>query len=187
MYKIIFAVVLGITWTHGAVAQDQSSVRWKGWCEYRALAGEKFPPARLNLPEWACNAAFEAKLHKQYDIYSRINPFFINADFNGDGLLDIAIWVTEKKSKKLGIVVLHNGNKLPFVMGAGKVWEERGDDFKYLDMWSTIPKGEVFDSGYEANRRVQLQGDALILTKSDSASFAIYWDGTKYVSYQLSD
>jgi hypothetical protein len=34
----------------------------------------------MNLPPWACKAAFEAKLDTRYSIYSRINPFFLSGD-----------------------------------------------------------------------------------------------------------
>jgi len=34
---------------------------------------------------------------------------------------------------------------------------------------------------------VELKADALVLRKSESASFAVYWNGTEYKSYQLSD
>jgi hypothetical protein len=166
---------------------EEQPTRWRGWCEYQALQGERFPPARLNLPEWACNAAFEAKLHSRYAVYSRINPFFLTADFDGDGKLDIAIWVMDRRSKKVGIAILRRDSKEPVVLGAGKAWEERGENFVALDMWSVIPKGEVLESNYEDNKKTQLTGDALMLMKSDSAAFAVYWDGSKYRSYQLSD
>jgi len=179
--------ILAIACPVASDAQEDSSRRWRGWCEFRQLPAERFPPPRLNLPAWACEAAYDANLHARYSVYSAINPFFLSADFNGDGKPDIAVWVMEKRSRKLGVVVLHRGNKQPFVLGAGKAWEERGDTFLGIDMWSLIPKGETLDAMFDEPRKVRLKNDALLLGRFESASFAVYWDGKKYASYQLSD
>lgn len=187
MCRIVIAIAwLMIAWPSVAVGRDQQS-RWRGWCEYGATQSERFPPPRLNLPVWACDAAFEAKLHRRFAVYSQINPFFLNADFNGDGKSDVAVWVTDRRTKKLGIAILHRDIKEPVLLAAGRAWEERGDNFIGLDMWTIIPTGETLGSNYEDEKKVFLKSDALLLMKSDSAAFAVYWDGAQYRSFQLSD
>jgi hypothetical protein len=142
----------------------------------------------MNLPPWACKVAFEAKLDTRYSIYSRINPFFLSGDFNGDGQLDVAIWVVNKRTRQRGMVILHQGEKQPFVIAAGGVaLYDGGDDYAVFDMWTLIPKGEVLDTGYEEHRKVVLTGDAIEVIKSESSAHAIYWNGTKYEAYALSD
>ena len=170
-----------------AFSQDVQDKRWSGWCEYRGLPGEQFPAPRLNLPEWACIAAAEANLHRRFAVHSRVNPFFLLGDFNGDGRQDLALWVAELKTKKLGLIVLHQGHARATVLAAGRQWDRRTDNFSGLDMWTIQPKGTTLESIHEDGKKVLLRSDALVVTKSESASFSIYWDGKAYVSYQLSD
>jgi hypothetical protein len=188
MRKVTAALAtLVLAWPIVSSAQDESRSPWRGWCEYKEFPGEHFPPPRLNLPAWVCDAAFDARLHTRYSVYSKINPFYLSGDFNGDGRLDVVVLVTEKRSRKLGIVIMHRGAKRPIVIGAGRAWDDRGDDLRGIDMWTLLPKGEVMDGGDEEHRKVKLRGDAIVLERSESAAFAVYWDGGKYLPYQLSD
>jgi hypothetical protein len=171
----------------GALAQYGPPWRWQGWCEYK-WPDNQSPPPRLNLPDWVCEVAHDAKLHTKYLVYSKINPFFITADFNGDRDLDAAVWVIERRTQKRGLAIFHRGNKRPIILAAGTPWEERGDDFRFVDQWSVIPRGQLISSGYEeGGEDVKLEADALLLIKSESASFAVFWNGKEYKSYQQSD
>jgi hypothetical protein len=169
-----------------ASAQQDVAPRWKGWCDLNYPPGSDWP-ARLNLPEWVCETAYHLKLHDRYAPDTSINPFFLSGDFNNDGRSDAAIWVTQKKDGKRGIVILHQGNRRPTVIGAGVNFRDRGDDYAGLDVWSLIPKGKVLNSSWEDHRKVALRGDALVIGKSESSSVAIYWDGKRYAFYQLTD
>jgi len=188
MKRILCAVTMFTlaTGASGAFAQEEPAWRWHGWCEYKWPPNQN-PPPRLNLPDWVCQTAYEAKLHTKYSVYSEINPFFVTADLNGDRVLDAAVWIIERRTRKRGLAIFHGGNKVPIVLAAGTPWEERGDDFRSFDQWSVIPRGELFDSVHEEGRKVKLEVDALILIKSESAGVGVYWDGKKYKSYQLSD
>jgi hypothetical protein len=86
------------------------------------------------------------------------------------------------------LAIFHRGGKRPIILGAGTPWNERGDDFRFADQWSVIPRGERVNSGHEqGGEEVELKADALVLKKSESASFAVYWNGSEYKSLQLSD
>jgi hypothetical protein len=168
------------------LAQGLRAWQSQGWCDYSWPPGED-PPPRLNLPEWVCQSAFEAKLHAKYSPDTKVNPFFLGADLDGDGRLEVAVWITETRTKKRGLVIFHQSKTRPFILAAGTKWDDRGDDFLYLDKWSLIPRGEKLESPHEEGRKVLLKGDALVLAKSESAAFAVYWSGGRYKSYQLSD
>src|SRR4051812_38794620 len=86
-------------------AGAQQAPEYRGWCKYRWDVNKPIPP-RLNLPHRLCLVDEERKLYLRYDIDTKINPFFLTGDFDGDGRLDIAVRVREKKSKKIGLVVL---------------------------------------------------------------------------------
>jgi hypothetical protein len=81
---------------------------------------------------------------------------------------------------------MRHGSKQYFVAGAGKDPKEPGNDYTYVDVWSLLPKGEILESNHE-EKKVALRGDAIYAEKSESAAFAIYWDGTIFQFYQLSD
>jgi len=168
------------------LAAEEDPPRWKGWCDLSYPLDQGWPP-RLNLPAWVCEVAFAAKAHESYVPHTKINPFFLSGDFNGDGKLDAAVWIENKKSQKLGIMIFRQGSKRPTVIGAGVNYADRGDDYAGLDVWSIIPKGEVLKSHWEEGRKLTLRGDALFVGKSESASVAIYWTGKAYAFYQITD
>ena len=165
-------------------ADDRVDARWSGWCDLKQSPSS----SSLNLPAWVCEAAYRAQLHSQFTIYTKINPFYVAGDFNGDGRTDVAIWVTNIRTKQRGIVIIHKDRSNSIaVLGAGTNTEGRGADYEGLDWWSTIPKGAVLNTTYESRRKVQLRGDAISIGRLESSSVAVYWDGKKYSYYQLSD
>jgi hypothetical protein len=157
------------------------------WCTYDTPPGETFPAPQHNLPEWVCAKASRTKLHEKYRIRTVLNPFFLTGDFNGDGKLDAAIWVENARLKQVGVLIVHGGNIPNAVIGAGIDWNKRGKDYSWTDIWSVEPKGTKLKSPHEGDRLVVARGEILVLRKSESASFAVYWSGGVYRSYQLSD
>ncbi len=177
---VVFVVLLTAGWVTA-----ESDLNWlnEGWC---AEEGQG-QLSRRNLPPWVCEAAYRAKLHSKYSVYLDRNPFFITADLNGDGKLDAAVWVTEIRTKKSGLAIFHQGKRGAILLAAGTRWEEgRGDDFGSLERWSVISRGEVLDAPHWERRKVKLVADALVLM-GEASAFAVYWDGKKYRSYQLTD
>jgi hypothetical protein len=189
MKELLRALTIFTLATAASVVSAQNEPGWRGqgWCEHKRPPNQS-PPARLNLPDWVCEAAYDAKLHTKYSVYSRIKPFFIAADLNGDRKLDAAVWVTERRTQKRGLAIFHRGNERPIILAAGTPWGERGDDFSYVDKWSVIPRGQPIISDHEeGGEEVRLEADALILIRSERASFAVFWNGKEYKSYQQSD
>src|SRR6185503_18076399 len=84
----------------GAIGQDEA---WRraGWC--RSEYAESAPPPRLNLPAWACKVAADRRMHETYDVHEAMNPFFLSGDFDGDGQADLAVWISNRRSKQLGV------------------------------------------------------------------------------------
>lgn len=186
--KVASALLLLMCVAATARAEDEKwpQPRWSGWCEFTWMQ-DKEPPSVLNLPAWACESAFQRSLHEKYAVSTEINPFYLSGDFNADGRIDVAVWITNTQTKQKGIVILHQGNVMLVVIGAGTALFERGEDYFWVDLWSVIPKGDVLESIWEDGRKVELRGEALELVKSESSSHAIYWDGNQYNEYWLSD
>ena len=125
-------------------------------------------------------------MQERYALRTTMNPFFITGDFDGDGNTDIAFWVAQSKTGKLGIVVLTRNGRFTFIAGAGTNVAGRGDDYKWIDLWTLIGKGQLLESSYE-DKKVRLTGDAVLLEKSESGAFALYWDGKSFQFFQISD
>jgi hypothetical protein len=167
-----------------AVANDEAW-RGKGWCRID-YPPDKGPPPRLNLPQWVCELANEKQLDERYTVYERMNPFFVAGDFDGDGKTDAAVWVMNKRTKQLGVIVMHRATRSLHILGAGNKGE-RGGDWRGLDQWTVYPKAPLQRSHHEPPPAPKLVGDALWFAKSESASFFVYWDGARYRYYQESD
>lgn len=140
----------------------------------------------LNIPTWVQNAFYKTEVPKKYDYSFSINPMYLRGDFDGDNNSDVAILVREKASNKLGIIVVHYSSKEFFVLGAGKKIGNGGDDFKWMSNWSVKRKGKVGQGAGEGTPP-ELNSEALIVEKAESASGIIYWDGKKYSWYQQGD
>jgi hypothetical protein len=134
-----------------------------------------------NLPSWAAPILGEQRFASTYELSTRINPYFLQGDFNGDGRLDVAVLIERKATAQQGIAILHAGSMNPFVVGAGREIGNGGADFSWLDAWSI----EARDT--RGKNAPALRGDALLVQKLESASGLIYWDGAAYRWRQQGD
>jgi hypothetical protein len=116
---------------------------------------------------------------------SRINPFYIQGDFDGDGSRDTAILTRDRSSGKQGIAIIRSGGAVN-VIGAGQAIGNGGDDFEWMDAWYVYRKGEVGQGAFEG-KPPELKGDAIMAVKTESASGLIYWNGSKFDWYQQGD
>ncbi|MBA2408143.1 MAG: hypothetical protein H0V65_09165 [Chitinophagales bacterium] len=115
-----------------------------------------------------------------------INPFYIEGDFNGDEIIDIAVLTEEKKLTKRGIIICHANSKMFFVLGAGKTFGNGNDDFQWMDIWKVYRETKV-ELGVGETEIINLKGQAIFVEKSESASAIIYWTGQNYKWYQQGD
>jgi hypothetical protein len=161
-----------------------------------SVAQELSPQLMESIPLWV-HLRFEKPDLKDYVITPRINPLYQRGDFNGDGKLDIALWVKNRKNNKSGIVVIHRGTEKAYVIGAGNLVRDRagkalwarengGADFDVIDAWTVYEKGAV-EQGVEEDSPPVLKGDALEMIKTESASGLLYWTGVRYAWYQQGD
>lgn len=142
--------------------------------------------AESSIPPHVIEAFRKSGLTEKYVFSTRVNPFYIQGDFNGDGKLDCAILVKQKSSGKLGIAIVHAGTNNIKVLGAGRDFGNGGDDFSWMDAWYAYSKGAV-SLGVGEGPAPKLKGDALMLIKTESASSLVYWVGTQYRWYQQGD
>lgn len=119
----------------------------------------------------------------QYRISGRINPFYLRADFDGDGRADYAVLITNSKAAR-GIAVCRAGSRTAVIVGAGVVLKKMSDfDF---GAWMVFPKGPV-EKGVGEGAPPRLLGDAISIIWPESASALLYWDGQRFRWYQQGD
>lgn len=134
-----------------------------------------------NLPPWAVTIFGEPRFGSTYALTTRINPYFLQGDFNGDGRLDVAVLVEQKRTMQQGIAILHAGSTTPIVVGAGREIGNGGANFDWMDAWS-IEARDI-----RGKSAPTLRGDALLVQKLESAGGLIYWDGAAYRWRQQGD
>jgi hypothetical protein len=148
--------------------------------------GEPTWQEQQNLPEWTAPVLTDKAFVSTYALSTRLNPFFLNGDFNGDGRLDIAVLIVHKRSGQQGIAILHASVQTAIVLGAGHAIGNGGADFGWLDAWSVFVKQAVQQSA-TGNKPPALRGDALLVQRLESASALLYWDGITYRWHQQGD
>ena len=65
------------------------------------------PGAIRDLPDAIKKALTNGSATKEYDLSFRINPSYLEGDFNGDGKMDVAVLIKERSTGKLGIAIVN--------------------------------------------------------------------------------
>jgi hypothetical protein len=144
------------------------------------------PRAIRDVPDAVKKALTNGSPGKEYDLAFRINPSYLEGDFNGDGKMDVALLVTERSTGKLGIAIVHGTTGKVTILGAGIGVGNGGDDFEWMDSWQVYSKTRAAHASDETSAP-RLRGDALLVEKSEAASALIYWNGKRYVWSQQGD
>jgi hypothetical protein len=137
-----------------------------------------------SLPPEAAKALAMFPQTTRYALTARLNPYYLQGDFDGDGATDTALLIIEKATGKQGIAVVAGGQVM--VVGAGQAFGNGGDDFAWMDAWYIYEKGTVEQGAFEGTPP-KLRGDALMVIKTESASGLIYWSGRAFAWYQQGD
>ncbi len=117
--------------------------------------------------------------------------FYCQGDFNGDGLLDVALILLDRKDKSMGkLIVFHRTDK--------KSYESFVliDDLKYSTWYSmyTQKPGEIVTAagkGYgrasdEEPAKITLKNDGIFLLYANASSI-FHWENGKYIETWTSD
>ncbi|MBU2525047.1 MAG: hypothetical protein KKC03_00405 [Bacteroidetes bacterium] len=146
-----------------------------------------------SLPDWAFEVFQKQAVSKSHLLSNYVNPFYFEADFNGDNSLDIALLIEEKSSQLKGILIIHGETNQYFVLGAGKIFDNRIDDFSWMDVWKLYRHKKAYeliisDAGeIEGDREFVLPYTGIEIIALEASSGLIYWDGKQYLWAQMSD
>lgn len=139
------------------------------------------------LPEWFIEAeiAHELIIDEKYRIDNRLNPMYLEEDFNGDSYYDIALPVIEISSEKAGFAIIHGKSNQIFIVGAGSLIEGlESDDLSYIDIWrldrdlGDIPRDEQLETDELPLKYMFNLGIEIL--KSEVGGGLIYWTGEGY-------
>ena len=142
-----------------------------------------------SLPDWVNSAEIisDYKIKGKYLLDPRLNPFYLEEDFNGDGILDIALPIKEISSDKLGFAIIHGGKQEMFIIGAGTLIKNAlDDDQSYIDVWKLNREKEnigteVDDKGdLIETQPVLLNNPSINILKTELGGGLIFWNGTEY-------
>lgn len=143
------------------------------------------------IPDWlvASDVMKGLKIKDQFVFDNRMNPLYLEADFNGDGDLDIAIPIKNIDSQKVGFAIIHGKTNEIHIIAAGKkVKNALSDDMNYIDIWK-INRNEINEAGLEENTGTGTKGELILknpslqIEKSELGGGLIYWDGMEYAYF----
>ncbi len=121
-----------------------------------------------------------------FNINEQMNPFYLEANFNGQGVLDVAICILEPGTNKQGILIQHGEDRTFYVLGAGRTFNDM-DNFNWMNVWKVYRKKTAERTIFAANldiegsETVTLKNIAIQVAPSEGSYNLITWDGTKYI------
>ncbi len=140
----------------------------------------------MELPNWA-NGKFER--HKEY--FVRTGPLFPNyleSDFSGDGIIDIAIYVKKRANNKFAILIILGGEEeKTYLIGAGNPFDVTGDEQSWPYQWEVFNHSQSYESKFNTKdnayevKSIKLDRPAISLKQDEGASGLIYFDGEKFI------
>ncbi len=148
---------------------------------------------RQSLPDWLIFNTEQVTCDKSLIVTEKLNPFYLESDFNGDQILDIALCVQEKESKKNGILIIHGNTLETYTIGAGNSFAHVGDDFKFLEIWKVYREKTVALTTFTADgdllgaEEKPIKNDAISVSSSESPSNIIAFENDKYVWLHTGD
>ena len=124
-------------------------------------------------PRWALPLLENEAFQGVYEIDHGVNPFFLNGDWDGDELLDLAVVVRARGTGERGLVVLRQASKQLETFGAGDGASPGGVDWRWFEAWkveSVLPAGVA----------VHPAGEAMILGSLQEVKGWLFWDGQQW-------
>jgi hypothetical protein len=129
------------------------------------------------------------RLKKKYLFDLRMNPMYLEDDFNGDGFIDLAIPIKEESTDKKGFAIIHGNTNEIFILGAGReIVNGLSDDQSYVDGWR-INREKINHPGIEeetgngAEGELLLENNSIEIFKSEVGGGIIYWNGKTYAYF----
>lgn len=146
---------------------------------------------KQRIPNWVLRShSFNGLLiDNQYKIEDRLNPVFLEADFNGDGFIDVAVPIYEIETTKKGYAIVHGETLEIFILGAGQLFKNAlSDNQDYIDFWrinttKINEPGVEEETGTGENGTLILTNPSIEIEADEVGGGQIYWDGKEYAYF----
>jgi hypothetical protein len=117
----------------------------------------------------------------------RVDPFYLQGDFDGDGAQDyvVSLWRDHQITDRAPQLVVLRG-----IAGEGRdLWltDDAELSVPARDSWRLHPRATPVPAGHDGKPGPKLLGDAFVVARNESSSALIYWTGTRFRSHFLSD
>ncbi|HEY2850095.1 MAG TPA: hypothetical protein VGI97_09475, partial [Gemmatimonadaceae bacterium] len=137
--------------------------------------------ANAGVPDSLWRTARAAGFDSVYAIDVRLQyPPFVSGDFDGDGIPDAAVLVSDRAAGKLGVVFLLASPRRAIVAGAGSPIPGSSDDLGPVTTWDRLGKGAIPPITIYVTPSQALLADALWLGRADSSSGFLEWTGSGF-------
>lgn len=133
-----------------------------------------------NIPAWVKPVLEKSEMALKHQILTDFNPFYFEADFTGDGQVDIAFFVENKIDKTKGVMIINNVKNLVYVIGCGTA-TDMGVSLSWTKRWFIYRNRYIMNDGNK--KKITLKTPAIQLIRSDTNSLVIYWNGKKYKTF----
>lgn len=140
---------------------------------------------REKLPDWVGAEVVESAKGQSYRIDEKMNPFYLEADFNNEGMVDIAIFVQNSQTGESGIIIKHREDKSTHILAAGQTFNKM-TDLDWMDFWKLYrePYADkttfTDDLDIEGSERIEINYIAIQVGQSEGSSNLIIWGGKQY-------
>jgi hypothetical protein len=141
-----------------------------------------------NMPPKIREAFASRPIDGVYDLSDRINPLYLRGDFDGDGIADYAVLITQVGTGKKGIAVWLSSKQQIVILGAGlpiQSLTDHADDLTF-DHWRVTGKN-MFDKSRSIEQPTGIRSDAIFVEWSESASGIFYWKLGRFQWLQQGD
>ena len=135
------------------------------------------------LPSWFTRENIlqeDLTINEKYKFDSRLNPLYLEADFNCDEILDLAIPILNKQNEKKGIAVIHGGINKITIIGAGTKYKNgMDDDIGWYNIWF-VNRNSINPPGVDATEPLLLDNPSIQIEKSEVGGGQLFWNGQEY-------
>ena len=127
-----------------------------------------------DLPRWADSALVASGLGQRFILSSELNTIHEFGDFDGDGLLDLAVQIKDTGGLRHGIAIVHRIDRSVHVVGAGQPIGNGKDQLNWRASWGV-------DSPRHVRGHAPVGHDLLYISQPGAPSGWVVWDGRDYV------
>lgn len=150
------------------------SVFFPSWCSSQSA-----------MPSWGVERV--KKISAKYAVEKYLQPHFLEQDFSGDGVYDLAVLIESKEDRKKGILIMFGKSERSFIVGAGESIGSAGDNFDWAGTWSIYNDLQTFETTFDlagdvaGSKPIILKHPSIQIRQDEGSGGLIYFDGTKFI------